>query len=390
MPSRRTVTALVPIAAFFATFLGGALLAPTASAATAPDMPVYPGLHWAQAKRPEDLGWSSEKLNIAKVFADRIGSDSVMIVDNGIVVAQWGETSLPINVRSVRKSFLSALYGNAIARGDVSRDATLADLKIDDTEPSLTPLERTARVVDLLRARSGIYHDALYESPGMKARKPARGSHPPRSFWVYNNWDFNALGTIYEQQTHQSIYEAFAREIARPIGMEDYAVGDQQYATGPESIHRAYPFRMSARDMARFGLLYLRNGRWRDHQAVPAAWVRESTTSYSVADGDAEYGYSGYGYLWWVAANGNHVPGADLPDGSFSARGAGGHHIVVVPAYNLVIVHRVRNELPNRELTDTHVSIADFGELLGLILAARPGQGAGQPRLATQRSRDIY
>ena len=79
------------------------------------------------------------------------------------------------------------------------------------------------------------------------------------------------------------------------------------------------PFRMTARDMARFGLLYLRNGKWRDQQVIPAQWVRESTTAYSVADGNARDNYSGYGYLWWVAVNGNHYPKVEVPDGSFSA-----------------------------------------------------------------------
>jgi CubicO group peptidase (beta-lactamase class C family) len=153
----------------------------------------------------------------------------------------------------------------------------------------------------------------------MKAERPARGSHPTRSFWYYNNWDFNALGTIYEKLTGDSIYRSFDAQIAQPIGMEDYDAKEQAYETGPDSIHRAYPFRMTARDMARFGLLYLRGGRWRDTQLVPAQWVRDSTTAYSVADGNAGDGYSGYGYLWWVAINGNHYPKVNLPDGSFSA-----------------------------------------------------------------------
>jgi CubicO group peptidase (beta-lactamase class C family) len=200
----------------------------------------------------------------------------------------------------------------------------------------------------------------------MKAEKPKRGSHPPRSFWSYNNWDFNALGTIYESATHDSIYHSFDVRIAKPIGMEDYRYADQEYVTGPDSIHRAYAFRMTARDMARFGLLYLRDGKWRGHQLIPATWVRESTTAYSVADGNARDGYSGYGYLWWVAVNGNHYPKVDVPDGSFSAWGSGGHFIAVIPARQLVVVHRVNTDDPEKKVT-----LEQFGELLRLILAAK-------------------
>jgi CubicO group peptidase (beta-lactamase class C family) len=118
--------------------------------------------------------------------------------------------------------------------------------------------------------------------------------------------------------------------------------------------------------MARFELLFLRKGNWRGKQLISRRWVEESTIADSVADGDTEYGYSGYGYLWWVAVNGNHIPHVDLPDGSFSARGSGGHFIVVIPSLDLVMVHRVDTDVEGKS-----VSLDQFGRLLGLILEAR-------------------
>jgi CubicO group peptidase (beta-lactamase class C family) len=326
----------------------------------------YPDKHWHQAVKPEDRGWSSEKLATAKAYADSLDTAAVIVIDDGIIVSQWGATATKFNVHSIRKSFLSALYGIAVAKGQIELNATLDQLGIDDNEPSLTPVEKQARVIDLLKARSGIYHAALYESPAMRAEKPPRGSHPPRTFWYYNNWDFNALGTIYEKLTHDSIYHAFDAQIAQRIGMEDYDSKEQEYVSGPDSIHRAYPFRMTARDMARFGLLYLRGGKWRGEQLIPSQWVRDSTTAYSVADGNARDNYSGYGYLWWVAVNGNHYPKVEIPDGSFSAWGAGGHFIAVIPALNIVVVHRVNTDDPAKKVT-----LDQFGELLRLILAAK-------------------
>jgi CubicO group peptidase (beta-lactamase class C family) len=326
----------------------------------------YPGKHWTLADKPEDRGWSSEGLAAAKAYADSLDTAAVVVVDDGVVVSQWGATATKFNVHSIRKSFLSALYGIAVGKGQIELNATLEQLGIDDNEPSLTPEEKQARVIDLLKARSGIYHAALYESPAMKAEKPPRGSHAPRTFWYYNNWDFNALGTIYEKHTRDSIYGAFDTQIAERIGMEDYDPKEQQYVTGPDSVHRAYPFRLSARDMARFGLLYLRGGKWHDAQLIPPQWVRESTTAYSVADGIARDSYSGYGYLWWVAVNGNHYPKVEVPDGSFSAWGAGGHFIVIIPTLNVVVVHRVNTDDPAKKVT-----LEQFGELLRLILAAK-------------------
>jgi CubicO group peptidase (beta-lactamase class C family) len=98
-------------------------------------------------------------------------------------------------------------------------------------------------------------------------------------FWFYNNWDFDALGAIYRQATGEDIFQSFARRIAKLIDMEDFSVRDGQYILEPLSIHPAYPFMMSARDLARFGLLFLNDGRWNATQVIPAAWVKESTAA---------------------------------------------------------------------------------------------------------------
>jgi CubicO group peptidase (beta-lactamase class C family) len=84
----------------------------------------------------------------------------------------------------------------------------MADLGIDDSPPSLTAEEKQATVRHLLQARSGVYHVALAESPAVAAARPPRGSHPPGTFWYYDNWDFDALGTISEQETGAGIFLA--------------------------------------------------------------------------------------------------------------------------------------------------------------------------------------
>jgi CubicO group peptidase (beta-lactamase class C family) len=284
-----------------------------------------------------------------------------MIVVDGVVLDEWGETARKYNIHSIRKSFMSALYGIHVGAGTIDLSKTMAELDIDDNEPSLGDVEKTATVRQLLKARSGIYHPALYESLGMKARRPSRYSHEPGTFWYYNNWDFNTLGTIFRNVTQTDIFAELKRAIAGPIGMEDFRVSDGAYFTGPDSVHPAYPLRMTARDLARFGLLYLREGTWEGKQIIPQQWVKDSTNSYSNA---GESG--GYGYMWWVAANGKHLPGIDLDEGSFSARGSGGQFILVIPSYDMVIVHRVDTDVPGKRVTS-----AQFGELVKLILDAK-------------------
>lgn len=322
----------------------------------------FPGASWEALSAGEaaEAGWSHEKLAEAREFADTLNTEAVVIVTRGKILDAWGAVDGKFNVHSVRKSFLSALCGLQVEAGRLKLDATMADLGIDDNEPSLTEEEKRATVHDLMKSRSGIYHPALYETPRMKAGRPERHSHKPGSFWYYNNWDFNVMGTIYEQVSGGTIYEDFKKHIADPIGMEDYDPARGHYVTGADSIHRAYPFRMTARDMARFGLLYLREGQWNGKEIVPAQWVKDSVTSFS----DAGAG-GGYGYFWWVAKNGVHFPGVTLPDGSYSARGSGGHYILVIPPLDLVIVHRVNTDISGRR-----VESAEFGELVRRILDA--------------------
>jgi CubicO group peptidase (beta-lactamase class C family) len=306
----------------------------------------FPGAEWTLAEAAAE-GFSQEVLDRAVSYAKQQGSTSGMIVHNGLVVAEWGDVSRKSNLHSARKSFMSALIGIAVARGQIHLDETLAQLGIDDNEPSLSPAEKQATVRMLLEARSGVYHPAVYETAEMEASRPPRYSHPPGTFWYYNNWDFNTVGAIYEKATGKGTFEALQREIADPIGMQDYRSADGHYVLGGLATrYPAYPFTMSARDLARFALLYLHNGRWRDRQIVPAQWVAESTHSYS----DTRTG--GYGYMWWTSVPASETRGANvaLLRPAYWADGHLGQYAVVVPSLDLVVVNLVDSRLTSKRM----------------------------------------
>jgi CubicO group peptidase (beta-lactamase class C family) len=262
----------------------------------------------------------------------------------------------------VRKSLLGSLIGIEVARQHLGLDATLEQLGIDD-DPPLTPTERSARIVDLLRARSGVYHASAYEPQSMQTSRPARGSAKPGERWFYNNWDFNALGTIYERVAGKSLFDAFATEIAEPIGMQDYRPSDGAYVRETISRHAAYTFRMSARDLARYLLLYMRGGRWGDRQLVPRAWVDTTT------HGGSNAGEAGaYGMLWWIARDGKLLPEVSLDSGTFAARGNGPHYAIAIPSRKLIIVHLADTDTPSPA---NWVERDDVGRLVKRILAAK-------------------
>jgi CubicO group peptidase (beta-lactamase class C family) len=332
-----------------------------------PETPYTPDSTWETVDDRTAEEWSPDRLQAARAYSDSIGSAAVIIVHEGRIVDEWGAVQRTFKCHSIRKSFLSALYGISVQRGTIDPSATMGGLGIDDRNP-LTEQEKAATVRMLLKARSGIYHDALYETPAMEAARPERGSHAPGTHWYYNNWDFNALGTIYEQETGTKIHQAFEDRIAEPIGMQSFQASDGSYVEGEDSIHPAYPFQMTARDLARFGLLYLRDGIWDGTQVVPEFWVKESTVSYSDA-GEA----GGYGYLWWVSVDGQHFEGVDgVPHGTYTARGAGGHTLVLVPDLDLALVHRVNT------FEDRDIPYGRVGTLLKKVLAAKD-DWAGSP-----------
>jgi CubicO group peptidase (beta-lactamase class C family) len=327
----------------------------------------FPREAWESAADIADLGWSKAEIAALEKRVATIGSAAFMIVTDGRVVAAWGNTSRTFWSHSVRKSLLSAMIGQAVAEGKLDTARTLAELAIDERAAPLTAEERGARVIDLLQARSGVYLPAAAEIDAMRDARPKRGSHAPGTFWYYNNWDFNVLGTIFRQATGEDLFEAFDRRIARPIGMQDYRPEDGVYAAEEASEHPAFGFRISARDLARFGLLYLRRGRWGSQQVIPESWVEASLRSYSdAADQGSLATKSGYGYMWWIQINARAHPELRLPDGSFTASGNGGQRLTVIPQIGTLVVNLMNTDEPGPRIGSN-----DWDVLLADVLAAR-------------------
>jgi CubicO group peptidase (beta-lactamase class C family) len=327
-------------------------------ARAAPPAAVWPGTTWAR-REPADSGWSAAALAEADAQARLLGSDAVLVVHRGAIVHAYGKIAQPWNLFSVRKSVLSMLYG--IHRVPV--DSTLAELKIDDIG-GLSDSEKTATVLQLLQARSGIYHPAAYEPLSMKQRRPERGSHAPGTFWFYNNWDFNALGTIFRQRTGLTVFEALDRSLAQPLQFEDFRVAEHTHWHAEKaSEHPAYLIDLSARDLARLGLLMARGGRWNDREIVPADWVAESTRVHSTAT----HGWLGYGLLWWIPLRAYPFWSRN-PGDVFFGDGNFGQMVFVDRARDLVIVHRTDGPAFIRRPIDSE----RVAPLLERLLAAYP------------------
>ena len=286
----------------------------------------------------ERLGWSPERLGVMLDYLSRLSTDAFVIVTKGETVASLGPLDTVYNVHSVRKAMLNAVVGQHLGDGptDVSLDATLEQFGIDDEPGPLTPLQRQATVLHLVRSVSGINHPAAAEG-GLTADKDARLGHEenqPGAVWAYNNWDYNALTTIFEQRTGLTVADAFRSGIADPLGFQDVSGETVTYSVEPErSRHRAAAFRLSARDLVRFGQLYLDRGVADGEVLLPASWVDRITTDPEPTGISGLR--SGHGYLWWIPG-----PDTGLPEGSFFAWGLGQQTVFVIPAWDTVIVHQ--------------------------------------------------
>lgn len=326
---------------------------------------IFPGATWERIQDPSAVGYCADRLEQVTARARQLATTGMMVIVGGRSLYEYGDLQLVSYLASVRKSVLAMLFGNYVASGKIRLDRTLADLKIDDLG-GLLPTEREAAVADLLAARSGVYHEASNSGDNL-ADAPPRGSQKHGRYFLYSNWDFNALGTIFEQETGQSIYDALERDLARPIGMQDFdRASHRRTGDATKSIHLAYHMNLSTRDMARIGYVMLRNGEWAGRQIVPRHWVRRIVTPVTrVHDMNPpanRKGPFGYGYLWWIWDG----PWAAGPyEGAYTGIGAIGQFITILPRLDMVIAHKTA---PG---SGRSVSRSQYVELVDGVIAAR-------------------
>lgn len=327
------------------------------------------GFNRATEKELRADGWDSSKFKNAHSHADTTGTASYLLIKDGKIIDMYGDITHKYRSHSVRKSYLSALYGIYLNEGVIDTGKTLYQMGITEYV-ELTPQEQMATVRELIMARSGVYLPATYENKAFDKVRPARGSFEPGEYWYYSNWDFNTAGVVFMLQTGINIFDAFKRKIADPIGMQDFDLDDCIWRYSSRSIHPAYLFRMSTRDMARFGLLYLHEGEWNNEQIIPKRWIQESTAFHSnvVRPDRSPMPGVGYGYMWWTKKQYFEEAGLDIK-GAYNASGTGTQGIYIMPKQNIIFVHRVNTDLPSDEYQS--VNSKQIGDLLALILEAK-------------------
>lgn len=321
----------------------------------------FPDKEWEAVANTDPCNY----FNSLRIFVrDSMNTTGLMIIKNGKVALSFGDIEEVSYIASARKSLVSMLYGKYLNNGAINISTTLKELNVNDVH-KLLPIEESASIKDVLTSRSGVYHPASNE--GSDPSIPKRGTKQPGTHFVYNNWDFNVAGAILEQSTKQSIYELFMKDLAIPLGMQDYYISKQKkYGDSTRSIYPASHFYLSTRDMARLGYLMLRNGNWNGKQLIPASWIKTSTTPVSNANVQNSI-FDKYGYMWWLAGD----TADSLLTGSYTAIGAYGQFITVIPKLDMVIAHKTKATY------ERHSS--NYEQLLLMIVAEEKNKSESLP-----------
>lgn len=313
---------------------------------------VYPGDSW-QTVDPADAGFDAAALDAIAADAEAAGSTCLVVTRRGRLVAEWywngGGPTTPQQVFSVTKSVTSTLVGLAQDDGD-----------LDVADPAATYIPQWAdtpsdavTVEDLISNDSGRhwtlasdYRD-LVVAPDRTAYAVGLGQDAePGTVWAYNNAAIQAVDAVLETATGDDPAEMADARLLGPIGMAHSemthdAAGNTNTFFGLES---------TCQDLARFGYLFLREGRWDGEQVISADWVEAAT------GGASQEINAAYGYLWWLnrpgpvagplqpmtleqsrtAPHTQLAPGA--PEDMYWARGLGGQIVQVDPGSETVVV----------------------------------------------------
>jgi CubicO group peptidase (beta-lactamase class C family) len=270
------------------------------------------------------------------------GAVNGMVIKDGFIVAEWGDTDREDMTFSVTKSYLSTMAGLAVARG------LIADLDAPVGETVPVPAFRGARNGAVtwrhLLTQTSEWEGTLFGKPDTADRREGidRELRAPGTFWEYNDVRVNLLAYALLLRWRRPLPDVLAEFVMDPIG----ASGDWRwhgYRTSRVEVdgermvsvsgggHWGGGLFIDTEDHARFGLLALREGVWGDRRILPPSWFRLATTPVEIRPE--------YGFMWWLNTDRVLLPAA--PESAFMAVGAGWTNVIYVDRQNdLVTVTR--------------------------------------------------
>lgn len=289
-----------------------------------------------------------------RIFGSMLGSvpdirakTNGIVIYKGYVVAEFGDTTWVDPTYSVAKSMLSTVAAIAVRDGRIASLDEPVGKTVKDGGYQSPPNALVTWKMHLQQESE--WQGTLFgkkddfvgqEAFGQGERKP-REPGRPGSFYEYNDVRINRFGLSLLRAFKQSVPTVFRREVMDPIGASNtwrwipyhnsfVDIDGRKLASVSGGTRWGGGVWINAEDMARFGYLWLRGGKWGEKQIVPAAFMKAALTP-------SQHGPD-YGYLWWLNTQGKNYP--DLPTTAYGARGAGSNTITILPEQDLVVVWR--------------------------------------------------
>ena len=267
---------------------------------------------------------------------------SFMVVRHGRIVYEkyyrGNNQDSPVVVYSVTKSVISALTGIAIREGYLANIAQkLTDIFPQYFNGNSDPRKREITLKHLLTMTAGL--EVADDEAWMKSTDGCKYVidrplvHNPGQKFDYNNGLTNLMSVILTKTTGMTTREFADKHLFGPLGITNYT-----WARGPQGYYiGGWGLRLTPRDMAKFGYLYLREGMYNGQQIVPRQWVQESVSLHSYPEKT-----DGYGYAWWLDTLEDRMHNKKYQ--AFLALGYGGQFIWVVPELDIINVITVKEE----------------------------------------------
>ena len=288
-----------------------------------------------ETELPQNLNLKKEKIDTFLNSLKNTEVTSCIIVKDGKIACEYYKTGYNQNstfaMHSVSKSITSAVTGIAIQNGYFNLDDPITKFfpelkeKKDKRYEKITVRELLRNTSGLVSTDSGLWGEWRKSDDWIQFLFDRAIKYDPGKTFEYSTGNTHIISAIIQKTTGKTLYEYGKKVLFEPLGLKSARIDK-----APEGIcdggNGAY---LTARDMARFGLLYLNKGKWLGKQLIPEEWIDESVKIQTP-------NMARYGYQWWIRWFGKK----ELR--GFFAHGWGEQVIAVIPQANLIITFSSR------------------------------------------------